>query len=206
MKTRCFLFACLFSTAWAFAKESPLAKKADPRDKLDCTAKELAIQDCHLKASNYDIRILPKTVAWHDGTWHTVDPMPLGGEAIEWERIGFRFLGKRPILQLWLWDKGAGETQVQSLHWYTTDAEKRKLTLLSEGVVRKRRREAVAEVAPDPNAVKKFEKATNPPPPKYIYDGWEPHYVRALPNGDLEWQLAGQKKIIPKLELTKNKK
>src|SRR5665213_1187956 len=81
---------------------------AQVKDKLTCTGKELARQDCHLVSGDYNIRLLPKTIAWSDGTWHTVDEMPLKGEARAWEKVQFQFLGGWPILQLWLWDKGTG--------------------------------------------------------------------------------------------------
>ncbi len=186
------LMTLLIATALAKGGAAPI------KEKLNCSDKELERQDCHMVSGAYDIRLLPKTVAWSDGTWHTVDLMPLNGEAVEWERAGFRMMAGRPILQLWLWEKGFGETQVQSLHWYVADAEKRTFTILSEGVVRKRRPEQVELVVQKP--VKKGSGAVpRVAKPKFIYDGWEPHYVKALANGSLEWQLAGQKKIIPKV-------
>jgi hypothetical protein len=187
-----YLLILLISHA-AFAKTEAAVK---PKEKLNCTDQELVRQDCHLVAGLYDIRLLPKTVAWSDGTWHTVDPMPLAGEAVEWERAGFRMLAGRPILQVWLWEKGFSETQVQSLHWFVADAEKRRLTILQAGIVRKRRPEEMP-VAP---ASDKKASVAKDVKKKYLYDGWEPHYVKGLPNGSLEWQLAGQKKIIPKVD------
>lgn len=155
---------------------------AAPKEKLTCNAKELAGQDCHLGSGNYDIRLLPKTIAWNDGTWHTVDEMPLKGEASAWEKVEFKFVSGWPILQLWLWDKGAGESAVQSLHWYTADAEHRRFTIISEGVVRKRRLEKVEEGAK----------------PRYLFDPMENHSLKANKKGGLEWQLGTQKKIISK--------
>ncbi len=189
-----YLLILLISYA-AFAKSGGEAKI---KEKLNCTDKELARQDCHLVAGAYDIRLLPKTVAWSDGTWHTVDPMPLAGEAVEWERAGFRILAGRPILQIWLWEKGFSETQVQSLRWFVTDAEKRKLTILQEGIVRRRRPEEMP--APSELAAGKKANLTKVAKRKYLYDGWEPHYVKGLPGGSLEWQLSGEKKIIPKVD------
>lgn len=159
------------------------------KDKLTCTGKELARQDCRLTSANYTVRLLPKTIVWNDGTWHTVDEMPLKGEAVAWEKIQFQFMAGWPILQLWLWDKGAGESEVESLHWYVADAEKRKFTLLAEGIVRKRRLEPSEEPPTKPT------KAN----PKYLYDTWEPHSLKTAKGGSLEWRLNAQKKTISKV-------
>ncbi|MGZ3723275.1 MAG: hypothetical protein ACXVA9_10110, partial [Bdellovibrionales bacterium] len=139
MKLWCLFLIFLVPPAFAAAK----------KDKLTCTAKEIARMDCRLISGTYNIRILPKTIAWNDGTWHTVDDMPLKGEAIAWEKIQFAFLNGWPILQLWIWEKGFSETEVQSMHWFVADAEKRKFTILAEGIVRKRRLEP-AEPPPEP--------------------------------------------------------
>lgn len=171
------------------------------KEKLTCTAKELARFDCRLTSANYNIRILPQTIAWSDGTWHTVDPMPLKGEAVGWEKIEFKFLNGWPILQLWLWEKGFSETEVQSLHWYVADAEKRKFTILSEGVVRKRRLQPAEPPAPPAEGGAAAKKIAAKPPPKakFLYDAWEPHALKALKDGSLEWTLGSQKKIVSKV-------
>lgn len=140
---------------------------ATPNVKLTCTARELKAQDCHLFSGNYDLRLLKTTLAWNDGTWHTVDPLPLAGEGVEWEKAEFEFLGGRPIIQIWAWDKGVGESRVQSLHWFTADAEKRTLTLLAEGVVRKR-----------------TPREGKTP----LYDQMESHGIKVVKDG-LEWRL-----------------
>src|ERR1035437_9035078 len=167
------------------------------RDKLTCTLKELERQDCRLASANYIVRILPKTIVLNDGTWHAVDEMPLKGEAVAWEKIQFQFLSGWPILQLWLWEKGLGESEVESLHWYVADAEKRKFTLLAEGIVRKRRLEP-SEPEPPPETT---AKRTKKPPrkPKYLYDTWEPHSLTTAKGGSLEWRLNAQKKTISKV-------
>ena len=146
-----------------------------PRSKLACAARELKSQDCHLYAGSYDLRLLKTTLAWNDGTWHTVDPLPLAGDGVEWDKVEFGLMAGRPILQLWIWDKGVGESKVQSLHWFTADAEKRKLTLLAEGVVRKR--------------TPRGEKETP------LYDRADPHGVR-LKGKRLEWWLGSKAKEI----------
>ena len=178
--------------------------RANP-EKLNCTAKEIARQDCRLMSGSYNIRLLAKTVAWNDGTWHTVDPMPLNGEAVAWERAHFQFMNGWPILQLWLWEKGTSETQVQSLRWYVADAEKRKFTILSEGVVRRRRTEGVEPPPEEPVVipVKGAKKAPAPVKkvvvnrgPVYIYDAWEPHGLKILKNGNLEWWISAQRKTF----------
>jgi hypothetical protein len=162
---------------------SGAAGSAVVKDKLNCSDKELVRMDCRLRAAGYSLRLLAKSVAWNDGTWQTVDEMPLKGEAMAWEKVHFELLGGWPILQLWLWDKGVGELQIESLHWYVADAEKRHLTILAEGPVRKRR--------PEGEPQKK---------PKFLYDATEPHALKKLANGDLEWQLGGQKKTLAKLK------
>lgn len=169
--------------------------------KLSCNAKELQRRDCRLIQANYNLRLLDKTVAWNDGTWHTVEPMPLSGEGVSWEKINFEIMNGQPVLQMWLWDKGVGEAQVQSLHWFVADAERRKFTILAQGVVRKRRLKepltgAEANGAPAAAAAKK---------PKYLFDAWETHGLKKLKNGTLEWTLGREKKILEKANLEKAK-
>ena len=161
------LIALLSSPAWGAV--NPFATK------LVCTPRELAVQDCHLRSRPYDLRLLKTTLAWHDGTWHTVDPLPLAGEGVEWQKAEFAILAGRPILQLWIWDKGVGESRVQSLHWFTADAEKRTLTLLAEGIVRKR----------TPRGEKE----------KPLYDREDPHGLR-LEGKTLRWRLGNKTKDL----------
>jgi hypothetical protein len=155
-----------FLTHWAFAASLKPA----------CSARELARQDCRLEVGKFNLRLLTKSIAWSNGTWHLVDELPLKGEASAWEKASFALMGRWPILQLWLWDKGEGEVQVQSLHWYVFSARERKLTLLNQGVVRRRRPEADRH--------------------KFIYDSWETHSLTLLKNGQLQWQLSDQKKTF----------
>jgi hypothetical protein len=152
---------------------------AHAADKKVCTARELRRQDCRLKIGARDMRLLLESVAREDGVWHTVDQMPLKGD---WEKMTFDILDGRPILQMWIWDQGSGESQVQSLHWYVTEADRGKLGLLSEGVVRRRR-------------VKAKE-----PKVEYLYDAWEKHALKARKGGGLDWQLGTQSKVLHKGE------
>lgn len=154
-----------------------LAALAAPMKSV-CPARDLARRDCRLKVANYNIRLLPETIAWNDGTWRTVDDMPLKGDGLTWEKATFEFINGWPILQLWIWDSGTGETSVQSLRWYVADAEKRHLTILAEGVVRRRRKS---------------------PEGKFINDPMEPHALKPLKSGGLEWTLRGQKKTIERV-------
>jgi hypothetical protein len=161
----------------------PLAPAYGATDKLTCTVKELSRLDCHLRLGTYNIRLLPATIAWSDGTWHTINEMPLKGEAVAWEKVQFQILNKCPILQLWLWDKSVTETQVESLHWYVMAPEKKKMSALSDNIVRKRR----LQQAPQPPAT----PATAPilehkPSAKYIYDAMDPHSLKTLKEGRLE--------------------
>ena len=193
MRTSCVLSAILLlsPTTWA----GPVANKSN------CSARELRGLDCRLISGQYNLRLLEKTIAWSDGTWHTVDPLPLVGEGLEWEKVRFEIMGQRPILQLWLWDKGVGEAGVQSLHWYVCDVEKRKLTVLAEGIVRKRHLKVPppapepAPGAPPPKAGKTAATAVlapkGPPPRQFMYDTMEPHALSLLKNGKLQWTLGG---------------
>lgn len=152
-----------------------LAAPPPAKPKTECTAKDLARHDCRLYVDTYNLRLLKDTVAWNDGTWRTVDDMPLKGEGVQWEKANFRFINGWPILQLWIWDAGVGEAKVQSLHWYVADAEKRHFTILASGVVRKRRIN---------------------PEKKLIFDPMEPHELKPMKNGGLEWTLRNEKKLI----------
>jgi len=155
-----------------------------------CADKELKRLDCRLTVDTYNLRLLKDTVAWDDGTWHTVDDMPLKGDGVTWERAEFAFINGWPILQLWLWDAGVGENKVQSLHWYVADAEKRHFTILASGVVRKRRPHRAPAV--DGEAPKFLDK--------YTYDKMEPHALKPLKNGSLEWTLKADKKLIERVK------
>ena len=151
------------------------------KDKPSCNARELSGQDCRLVVGSYKIRLLADTIARDDGTWHLVDAMPLKGEGIVWEKVTFEIKHATPVLQFWLWDQGQGETKVQALHWYVADARKGALKILEEGIVRRRR----LKPNEDPNAK-----------PTFIHDGWEPHALKILPHGKLEWTLGAAKRTL----------
>ncbi len=151
---------------------------AAPKTKSVCGDRELARKDCRLVLRPYEIRMTQDTITWFDGTWRTVDDLPLKGEGVEWQKARFEILNGAPILQLWLWDPGQGETKVQSLHWYVTTARDRKLRILAEGVVRKRRQKVVNEDS---------DKH------QFIYDAMEPHSLKAV-KGALEWKLRNETK------------
>jgi len=183
----------VFALALVFTQSLPAAVPV--KGKFVCTARELQRQDCRLTSGTYRIRLLSETIARNDGTWHTVDPMPLKGEGVQWEKVRFEIMNGWPILQLWLWDSGSGEAPVQSLRWYVTDAKRGELSILSEGIVRRRRLKPVEaeEAAPAAGA-----SATSKKNPSYIYDGWEKHSLKLLKDGSLAWLLRDEKKILRK--------
>ena len=182
MSVRSWLFLALFL---------PLAATSGATDKLICTGKELSRFDCHLRLGIYNLRLLPMTIAWSDGTWHTISAMPLKGEAVAWEKVQFQMLNKHPILQLWLWDKSVTETQVESLHWYIMASEAKKMNALSDNIVRKRRLEPAPEPPPATGAAPKNKAAA-----KYLYDAMDPHSIKSLKEGRLEWHWRDQSKVI----------
>ena len=172
---------------------------AGDKTKSECSRKELERQDCRLMAANFNFRILNATVAGSDGSWHSVSPMPLSGEGVTWEKVRFDMMSQRPILQFWLWDKGGGESEVQSLHWYVADAEHQTLSVLAEGVVRKRRlKPPLVQEVPPPAAAAKPSATKPAPKPVYLYDAMEAHGVKASKDGALEWSLGSQKKRLEK--------
>jgi hypothetical protein len=148
--------------------------------KGSCPSRDLKRQDCRLQDESYNVRLLAETVAWFDGTWHTVEEMPLKGKQSSWEKARFEVHQGWPVLQLWLWDNGEGEGQVQSLHWLTVSLMDRKFTVLAQGIVRKRR----------PKGDAPADK------PSYLYDAWQPHSAKMLKNGTIEWELNGRKKNL----------
>lgn len=166
---------------------------AGAADKTTCLRRELARKDCHLKIGSYQIRLLSASIARDDGTWHMVDPMLLKGEASQWERAKFEIFKGWPVLQLWLWDTGKGESRVESLHWFTADVRQRELKVLAKGVVRRR------HVAPEPPVE---TQAVGAPAkhlaPKIIYDQEEKHSLKLLKSGELEWTLGREKKSLSK--------
>jgi hypothetical protein len=175
----------------AFAKKSAKASA-----KSICTARELIGQDCRVYSGSYQIRLLTDTIARDDGTWHTVDPMPLKGDGVTWEKVSFVIEHGQPVLQLWLWDKGIGETQVQALRWYVADARQGALKILSDGVVRRRRLKVLEENPADPNVPVANVKPEEKKKLSFLYDGWEKHSVKVLKNRTLEWELGSHKKIL----------
>lgn len=178
------LFTLLFPHALFAAKKTA--------DKPTCTKREIERQDCRLKVGNYSVRLLAETIARDDGTWRTVDQMPLKGEGVSWEKVRMDIFKGWPVLQLWIWDKGEGEAQVQNLRWFVTDIRKGDLKILNEGVVRRRRQKPIG---PEGEPVSK-----EPKKPKYIVDGWEKHGLSARKDGNLDWYLRDQKKVIDKEE------
>lgn len=148
---------------------------AESASKPNCSKREIERQDCTLWIGSERLRLSSESVVWNNGTWHTVDSIPLKGEGTKWEKMQFASFQGWPILQLWIWDKGAGEAQVQSLNWYVMDWLDRKARVLASGVVRKRRLK---------------------PGMSFIYDDWESHGLKLLKNGTLEFALGREKKIL----------
>ncbi|MBX3021041.1 MAG: hypothetical protein KF799_05135 [Bdellovibrionales bacterium] len=175
----------------------PAAHGVKPaKAKTTCNAKELKGFDCRLMQGEYNLRLLDSTIAWKNSSHHTVDPMPLVGEGVEWEKIRFEIMGHRPVLQMWLWDKPVG--QVQSLRWYVADTQNRKMAVLAQGVVRKRSLKEDLPAGEGEAAPVAGGKPKPPAKPKYIYDAFEPHSVRLLKDDRLEWTLGRDKKILEK--------
>lgn len=178
----------LFVLLLEFANAKGRPAKAKPLEKIACTAREIQLQDCRLNAGTYKLRLLSETIARDDGTWHGVDDMPLKGEGTAWEKIQFQLFNGRPILQMWIWDKPAGEANVQQLHWYVGDVRNRsELQLLASGIVRRRRAKSVEVVEGKPT-----------PKPVYTLDAMEPHNLKVRKDGRLEWSLGVEKRIIDK--------
>ena len=165
--------------------------------KLWCSSRELERRDCRLTSGTYNYRILNQTIAGSDGTWHSVNPMPLFGDGIEWEKVQFKILEQLPILQLWLWDKGVGESQVQSLRWFVVSLEHQHFAVLAEGVVRKRRLKPTPSEG-EVQAAKIVEGASLKP--SYLYDKMEDHGLKASKDGFLLWHLGKEKKTLEKVK------
>ncbi|MGE4131940.1 MAG: hypothetical protein AB7F86_09895 [Bdellovibrionales bacterium] len=171
------------------------AKSSPPKKKEVCTKRELKAQDCRLYVGPYNLRLLNATIAWFDGTWRTVDDMPLKGEGLDWEKVRFEFLNGWPILQLYIWDQGEGEAKVQNLHWFVIDAEKQKVTLLSKGIVRQRRVKRKDFTLGEDGGEEKPAEG----PPRYIYDKWEEHSLKARAKGGLDWRLKKEHKTFERV-------
>jgi hypothetical protein len=178
----------LFALLVEFANAKGHPAKAKSADKTVCTRREIQLQDCRLNSGTYKLRLLSETIARDDGTWHGVDNMPLKGEGTSWEKIQFKLFNGWPILQMWIWDKPAGEANVQQLHWYVGDVRNQtELQVLATGVVRRRR-------------AKNVEVAEGKPAPKPVYtlDAMEPHNLKLRKDGRLDWSLGSEKKILDK--------
>lgn len=171
-----------------FGLGDSFAALPESRDKTTCSRKDIVRQDCALQVGRDRLRLLAETLVWSNGTWHTVDQMPLKGDGTQWEKMQFQSFNGWPLLQVWIWGKGSGETQVQSLHWYVVDWIERKAHVRGEGVVRKRRMKQKAAVDGGKGPVA--------PSPEYIYDGWETHGLKLQKNGAVEFSLGREKKIL----------
>jgi hypothetical protein len=159
------------------------------KDKTSCLSRELQRKDCRVKTGTYNVRLLSETIARDDGTWHTVDAMPLIGDHIAWEKIRFDIFKGWPILQLWIWDKAVGEAGVQDLRWFVADLHKGDMKILAKGVVRRRRLKNL-----------EVQEGKPAPPPSYNLDAFEKHGLKLLKDGDLEWTLGSEKKILKKAD------
>jgi hypothetical protein len=178
----------LFALLIEFANAKGHLAKAKLSEKTACTAREIQLQDCRLSSGTYKLRLLADTIARDDGTWHGVDSMPLKGEGTSWEKIHFKLFNGWPILQMWIWDKPAGEANVQQLHWYVGDVRNQtELQVLATGVVRRRRAKNVEVVEGKPA-----------PKPVYTLDAMEPHSLKLRNDGRLDWSLGSEKKILDK--------
>lgn len=173
---------------WILAFAAALALAAPKANKDTCAKREIERRDCRLNAGTYNLRLTSETIARDDGTWHTVDPMPLKGEGVTWEKGVFEIHHGWPILQLWIWDTGSGEAKVQQLHWYVADAQKGELKILKEGIVRRRR---MKPADPEDEAAKKAK-------PEFIYDKWEKHSLKPRKDGKLEWNLNSETILLDK--------
>ncbi len=158
--------------------------------KTTCTPREIQRQDCRLASGDFKLELLNGSLSRDDGKWHAVDAMPLSGEGTSWEKVRFDVFKGWPILQLWIWDKAAGEASVQQLQWFVADIRnKNDMKVLASGVVRRRRMKQVDE--PEGKPASK---------PVYTLDAMEKHSLKLLKDGRLEWTLGPQKKILEKVE------
>lgn len=165
---------------------------AKPANKMTCTKRELERQDCRLQFGAHSVRLLSETIARDDGVERKVDQMPLKGEGIAWEKMRLDNFQGWPILQMWIWDKGEGEAQVQNLRWYVTDLTKGDLKILNEGVVCRRRQKPIG---PEGEPV-----AKDKPKPKYIVDAWEKHGLSLRKDGALDCHLRDEKKVFERVK------
>ena len=156
------------------------APRAAPSS-LSCPSANLRSRDCHLQLGSLEIDLLDQTIAWTDGTWHRVDPMPLVGEGVEWEKIKLENAAGTTLLQAWIWDKASGETKIQSLHWYVLQFANHDVKTLWQGVVDKRHPETPGD--------------DNPGKTKTVYlkDKTEVHGFRVVKTGRIEWWLGGER-------------
>lgn len=178
----------LFALLLDYAHAKKPVEKAPGTGKAVCSAREIQRQDCRLTLGSYKLQLLPDTVSRFDGTWHGVGDMPLKGVGTSWEKMQFDLFRGWPVLQMWVWDKPAGEADVQQLHWFVADvSNKNEMQLLATGVVRRRR-------------AKKVEVAEGKPAPKpsYSLDAMEPHSLKHRADGRLDFSLGREKKILDK--------
>lgn len=186
-----FTISNMFIALWNVVLIAALAWSAPT--KLKCTHRELKAKDCHLQSPPFQVNLLEATVSWNDGTWRTVEGMPLKGEGVEWELVGFELHDGWPILQMRIWDRGVGESNVQSLHWFVLDLSDRHLKTLAEGVVRKRHTPPPAGEDAAVNADVKTKKTNLP---KTLLERPEDAGMKWLGKDRFEWHVGRQRKVI----------
>ena len=137
-----------------------------------CTKRELARRDCNLKLRPFEVQLSKMKVTWSDGTWTSIADAPLPGDGNQWEKASLGKIGKRWILQMWIWDVGKGEAKVQSLHWVVAEMDEHISHIRVNEIVRKR----------------KVKMTT---PVTYSYDPFVKHNLK-LTGNVIHWTVGGK--------------
>lgn len=154
------MFAMLFWTALALAKPE--------KDILTCNKRDLGLRSCTLKQGSFRVEMQKERLRFNDGVWRNLEDEPLKGD-IEWHKVHLHNVGKKTVLEFWMWNIPKGELAVSDLLWIVWEIK---------GVdVEERVRQVVQKRTPKADGK------------GYIFDKMKKHALDAGPKGIVRWSV-----------------
>lgn len=95
---------------------SSLAIAKPAKDILNCNKRDLALRTCTLKQGPLRVELQKERLRLNDGVWRNLEDEPLKGD-IEWHKVRLHNVGKKTVLEFWMWTTPKGEVAVSDLVW-----------------------------------------------------------------------------------------
>lgn len=165
------------------------AKKKSSR--LECSAHHLEVKSCLLEGLGLKVQVTESKISLFDGVWRQLEDFPYPGENREWKVVRLRALGERKFLELKIWDRPVGPTEIQSLLWAGYEVKDLSLIKKWQEVIQKRSRIQGENSSPE-RARGQFEEKK---PPRYLYDKMEKHRLSLDKDGRLVWYVGEAKRL-----------